>query len=124
MGGSGRAPRSPREAGSCPSDGSEPVHVCGGRTAMTRTAKALTDAGRPLRRRLTRLLAFAPIAVFVATLAVTGWGMRLGALRSPFYVPAAWAIGLGFAALVMTVLVRSRGRFTLRGVADQLESSG
>lgn len=91
---------------------------------MTRTARALTDAGRPLRRRLNGLVAFAPIAVFVATLAVTGWGMRLGAFRSPFYVPVAWAVGLGFAALVLTVLVRSRGRFTLRGVADQLESSG
>lgn len=91
---------------------------------MTRTAKALTDAGRPLRRRLTGLLAFAPMAVFVATLAMTGWGMRLGALRSPLYVPVAWAIGLALAGFVLTLLFRSRGRFTIRGVAHQLESSG
>jgi hypothetical protein len=90
----------------------------------SRTASALLQAGRPLRRRLLGVGAVAPLAAFAATLAVGAWAIRVGALRSPRYIPLAWGLGLAVSLLVLRLVAIARRRVTIRGLAATIESTG
>src|SRR6185503_9021236 len=83
---------------------------CRRRQPVTRTALALSSASQPLRRRLLWLGGLAGLAGLSVVLAVAAWGARSGALRSPIWVPAAWAVGLlGGGAVAFLVWRMARG---------------
>ncbi len=91
---------------------------------MTLTAQALRHARRPLRGRLIGLGTVAPVAGFVAGLALAGWAIRLATLWSPYYVVVGWGFGFLTAGLVLWAVLRLRRRFSVVGVAQRLERTG
>jgi hypothetical protein len=89
-----------------------------------RTAAALREAGRPLRRRLLGLGALAPFAAAGLILAVSAWTIRLAGIGSPLVIPVTWGLGGAVATLALWLVAGQRRRTSVRGVARTLEASG
>ena len=90
----------------------------------SRTSGALQQAGRPLRRRIALIGTTGALAGLVVVLAVGGWSLRAGALRSPIWVFVAWALGTGLAAAVGVLAWIRYRRLSRAGLATKLEGSG
>lgn len=87
-----------------------------------RTERALTAAGRPLRRRLAWLAALGAAAGLAAVLAVAAWSARTGLVRSPVWVITAWTLGFLAAALVIVAAYRRARGFRAGPLALRLET--
>ena len=88
------------------------------------TAGALRRAAGPFRLRLAGLAALGPVAALAAVLAIGTWTARAGAVRSPVWVFLAWAIALLAAGIAFALTIRLGRRFSVGGMADQLEHAG
>lgn len=87
----------------------------------SRTALALRAVGRPLRRRFAWLALLGAAAGLGLVLALAAWSARLGALRSPLWVPAAWGLGLLVAGLTAAAALRAGRGFRGGSLAARLE---
>ncbi len=90
----------------------------------SRTALALAEVARPLRRRLAWLGGLGAAAGLGMVLALAAWSARLGALRSPVWVPAAWGLGLLAAGLAGVAALRAARGFRGGSLAAWLEREG
>jgi len=89
--------------------------------SRSRTALALAEVARPLRRRLVWLGILGAAAGLGTVLSVAAWSARLGALRSPVWVPAAWGFGLLAAGLVVFAALRAGRGLRDGSLAERLE---
>ncbi|MGQ0704004.1 MAG: hypothetical protein ACT4PM_12810 [Gemmatimonadales bacterium] len=90
----------------------------------SRTAVALRRAGLPLRARVRIAGAAGALAGLALVLALLAWAARLGAVRSPAWVFAAWGLGLLVAGYAIVRAYRGLRHLSPGGLAGRLEESG
>ena len=87
----------------------------------SRTAQALVAVARPLRSRIAWIGGIGALAGLALVLALAAWSARVGVVRSPLWVPAAWGFGFLAAALAGGIALRTALGFHGMPFAVRLE---
>ncbi|MGE0439376.1 MAG: hypothetical protein AB7L66_16635 [Gemmatimonadales bacterium] len=87
------------------------------------TPEALARLAAPLRRAGVTLAAGTTVGGLLGALAVGAWLVRLGVVRSPLWVPAAWLVALAGVVAAAWLTRRRFRRLTMGSLAATLDSS-